>query len=216
MHELAVTTVEVDGVIRLDGYVREFEDGVMWVGSDTLVRGFTEGERVVLRVMDDQRGECVYGGVIGRVSADMLGCAEVELLSTLQKRAVARVQVRVECEGWVTFPEDAELPDDKPADVDSTTGERRRTFVALDVSAHGMRMMSTAELPIGSTVRFVFPELSEAFWLHAEVVRAQPSRSGTHYGCQFRDATPRELDELFSYVLRTQGALRRQQMLSRD
>lgn len=217
MHELAVCSVEVDGVLRLDGYVREFEDGVMWIGSENLVRGFTEGERVVLRVLDDQRGECLYGGVVGRVSADLLGCAEVELLSMLQKRAVARVPVRVECEGWVTFPEDHEVTDDDgPADIDPATGERRRLFVALDVSAHGMRMMSMAKLPLGSTVRFVFPELSEAFWLHAEVVRAQPSRSGTHYGCQFRDATPRELDELFSYVLRTQGALRRQQMLSRD
>lgn len=216
MHELAVCTVEVDGVIRLDGYVRAFEDGVMWVGSENLVRGFTEGERVVLRVLDDQRGECVYGGTVGRSSADLLGCTEVELLSTLQKRAVARVQVRVECEGWVTFPEGLEPGDDQPADRDPATGEHRCRFVALDVSAHGMRMMCTTDLPIGSTVRFVFPELPEAFWLHADIVRAQPSRSGTHYGCRFRDASPRELDELFSYVLRTQGALRRQQMLSRD
>lgn len=217
MHELSVCTVEADGAVRLHGYVREFEDGVMWIGSENLVRGFAEGERVVLRVLDDQRGECVYGGVVGRVSADMLGCTDVELLSTLQKRAVARVQVRVECEGWVSYPEDEQPEEDeKPGDIDPGTGERRRTFVVLDVSAHGMRMMSTADLPIGSVARFVFPELSEAFWLHAEVVRAQPSRSGTHYGCQFRDASPRELDELFSYVLRTQGALRRQQMLSRD
>ncbi|MEV7973502.1 PilZ domain-containing protein [Cellulomonas sp. NPDC089187] len=216
MHELAVCTVEVEGAVRLDGYVREFADGVMWIGSQNLVRGFTEGERVVLRVLDDQRGECVYGGVVGRMSADLLGCAQVELLSTLQKRAVARVQVHVECEGWVRFPDGADVPDDEAADIDPETGERRRRFTVLDVSAHGMRMMAMTALPIGSLVRFVFPELSEAFWLHAEVVRAQPSRSGTHYGCQFRDASPRELDDLFSYVLRTQGALRRQQMLSRE
>jgi hypothetical protein len=63
-------------------------------------------------------------------------------------------------------------------------------------------------------VRFVFPELSAAFWLQAVVVRAQPSRSGTHYGCRFVETSTRETDELFSYVLRTQGALRRQQKLA--
>jgi c-di-GMP-binding flagellar brake protein YcgR len=63
-------------------------------------------------------------------------------------------------------------------------------------------------------VRFVFPELSAAFWLQAVVVRAQPSRSGTHYGCRFVETSPRETDALFRYVLRTQGAQRRQQTLA--
>jgi c-di-GMP-binding flagellar brake protein YcgR len=75
-------------------------------------------------------------------------------------------------------------------------------------------MMSQTELPPGSTIRFVFPELSDAFWLQAVVVRAQPSRTGSHYGCRFVETSPRETDELFRYVLRTQGAQRRQQMLA--
>jgi c-di-GMP-binding flagellar brake protein YcgR len=147
------------------------------------------------------------------VSADTVAFTGVELLSTLQKRAVARVSVTVECEGFATLaaPEDGE--DGAPAEA-AATGEVPFTFTVLDVSAHGMRMMSQTELPPGSSVRFVFPELSAAFWLQAVVVRAQPSRSGTHYGCQFVETSPRETDELFSYVLRTQGAQRRQQKLA--
>lgn len=215
MHELALCSVEHDdGRTALSGYVRTFEDGVLWLGTEGIVRGVAEDETYLLRVLDDARGECLYQGEVARVSADTVAFTGVELLSTLQKRAVARVAVSIECEGFArlaTEPdEEGEHPEPAPEDGE----EVRLTFTVLDVSAHGMRMMSQTELPPGSTVRFVFPELSAAFWLQAVVVRAQPSRSGTHYGCQFVETSPRETDELFSYVLRTQGAQRRQQKLA--
>jgi c-di-GMP-binding flagellar brake protein YcgR len=226
MHELALCSVEHDdGRTVLSGYVRTFEDGVLWVGTEGIVRGVAEEELYLLRVLDDARGECLYQGEVARITADTVAFVGVELLSTLQKRAVARVSVTVECQGFATLaqPEDDEARDDVSAgqsgsapagDTPSEAGEIPFTFTVLDVSAHGMRMMSQTELPPGSSVRFVFPELSAAFWLQAVVVRAQPSRSGTHYGCQFVETSPRETDELFSYVLRTQGALRRQQKLA--
>ncbi len=214
MHELALCSVEHDGRTVLSGYVRTFEDGVLWVGTEGIVRGVAEGEGYTLRVLDEVRGECVYVGEVGRVTADTVGFAGVELLSTLQKRAVARVAVTVECDGFVTVPEPADGPDGDAADGPAAAGEQPLRFTVLDVSAHGMRMMSATELPPGSTVRFVFPELSDAFWLQAVVVRAQPSRSGTHYGCRFVETSPRETDALFRYVLRTQGAQRRQQTLA--
>ena len=129
-------------------------------------------------------------------------------------RAVARVAVAVECEGFVTLPAGAGDGPDEGADGADAAGEQPLRFTVLDVSAHGMRMMTTTVLPPGSTVRFVFPELSDAFWLQAVVVRAQPSRTGTHYGCRFVETSPRETDALFRYVLRTQGAQRRQQTLA--
>lgn len=226
MHELALCSVEHDdGRTVLSGYVRTFEDGVLWLGTEGIVRGVAEDETYLLRVLDDARGECLYQGDVARVSADTVAFTGVELLSTLQKRAVARVSVSVECEGFARLaaePEPgAEASGEPGADVAAALAavpaegdEVRFTFTVLDVSAHGMRMMSQTELPPGSSVRFVFPELSAAFWLQAVVVRAQPSRSGTHYGCQFVETSPRETDELFSYVLRTQGALRRQQKLA--
>jgi hypothetical protein len=218
MHELALCSVEHDdGRTALSGYVRTFEDGVLWVGTEGIVRGVAEDETYLLRVLDDARGECVYQGDVARVSADTVAFTGVELLSTLQKRAVARVAISVECEGFATLaaPEDGEEDGAAGAATEpAAAGEVPFTFTVLDVSAHGMRMMSQTELPPGSSVRFVFPELSAAFWLQAVVVRAQPSRSGTHYGCQFVETSPRETDELFSYVLRTQGAQRRQQKLA--
>lgn len=206
MHELALCSVEHDGRQVLSGYVRTFDDGVLWAGTEGIVRGVAEGELYTLRVLDEVRGECVYVGEAARITADTVGFAGVELLSTLQKRAVARVAVAVECEGFVTVPGGDEGAEE--------TGEQPLRFTVLDVSAHGMRMMTTTVLPPGSTVRFVFPELSDAFWLQAVVVRAQPSRSGTHYGCRFVETSPRETDALFRYVLRTQGAQRRQQTLA--
>ncbi|MBD3778396.1 MULTISPECIES: PilZ domain-containing protein [unclassified Cellulomonas] len=215
MHELALCSVEHDGRTVLSGYVRTYDDGVLWAGTEGIVRGVAEGEHYTLRVLDEVRGECVYVGAVARITADTVAFAGVELLSTLQKRAVARVAVSVECEGFAT---PAGTPHDEGAtpagDGAPGSGERPVQFTVLDVSAHGMRMMSQTELPPGSTVRFVFPELSDAFWLQAVVVRAQPSRSGTHYGCRFVETSPRETDALFRYVLRTQGAQRRQQTLA--
>lgn len=230
MHELALCSVEHDGYAVLSGYVRTFEDGVLWAGFEGIVRGVSEGDVYLLRVLDDARGECVYQGEVARITADTVAFVGVELLSTLQKRAVARVAVHVEVQGFARL---AAVPDghehghghgpaaDGPAQaaadgaaVDGDADELPFVFTVLDVSAHGMRMMSQTELPVGSEVRFVFPELSAAFWLQAVVVRAQPSRSGTHYGCRFVETSTRETDELFSYVLRTQGAQRRQQKLA--
>ena len=214
MHELAPCTVEVDGVAVLHGYVRTFDDGVLWLGTEQLVRGLTEDVDVQLRVLDDVRGECRYVGRVARTTVDTAAFTGVELLSTVQKRAVARVAVQVECEGLATLPWSGEPGGDEQSDPASGSAEVPLRFTVQDVSAHGMRMMSTTVLPPGSTVRFVFPELSDAFWLQAVVVRAQPSRVGTHYGCRFVETSPRETDELFRYVLRTQGAQRRQQMLA--
>jgi hypothetical protein len=220
MHELALCSVEHDDRSVLDGYVRTFEDGVLWVGTESIVRGLAEDQVCVLRVLDDARGECVYQGTVARISADTVAFVEVELLSTLQKRAVARVAVAVECEGYARLAADPDAAGGAGtavpggADPDADADEQRIVFTVLDVSAHGMRMMSQTVMPPGSTVRFVFPELSDAFWLQAVVVRAQSSRTGTHYGCQFVETSPRETDELFRYVLRTQGALRRQQKLA--
>lgn len=225
MHELALCTVELDGAGTLRGYVRTFEDGVLWMGTEGIVRGVPEEAHARLTVLDDVRGECVYVGDVARVTADTVAFAGVELLSTVQKRAVARVAIAVECEGLARVPWTAEhAAEGGGGGVDPTgvgEGDDREhsdefalRFTVLDVSAHGMRMMSQTELPPGSTIRFVFPELSDAFWLQAVVVRAQPSRTGSHYGCRFVETSPRETDELFRYVLRTQGAQRRQQMLA--
>ncbi|WP_147794459.1 PilZ domain-containing protein [Cellulomonas sp. Y8] len=224
MHELALCSVEHDGHAVLSGYVRTFEDGVLWAGFEGIVRGVAEGDVYLLRVLDDARGECVYQGEVARITADTVAFVGVELLSTLQKRAVARVAVHVEVQGFARLAavreehehghEHGAGPAAEAVEVDGEAEEVPFVFTVLDVSAHGMRMMSQTELPLGSEVRFVFPELSAAFWLQAVVVRAQPSRSGTHYGCRFVETSDRETDELFSYVLRTQGALRRQQKLA--
>lgn len=227
MHELEPCTVRLRGVQVLEGYVRSFDDGLLVLASDHAVR-VDEGEAVVVRVLDRVRGECEYSGTIAEATVNGLTLAGVELLGSIQKRTAARVTVSVPCAGtarlaWVApqegsgvvgaLPEPgAEAGAGDPAEAKPT--EIPLKFTVIDVSAHGMRMMCTTVLPPGSTIRFVFPELSDGIRLEAVVVRAQESRSGNHYGCRFVGTTPRQTDDLFRYVLRTQGAQRRQQMLA--
>jgi hypothetical protein len=236
MHELEPCTVRLRGVQVLEGYVRSFDDGLLVLASDHAVR-VDEGEDVVVRVLDGVRGECEYAGTIAAATVNGLTLAGVELLGSIQKRTAARVTVSVPCTGTVRLawaePHEragaldapglgaaaagADAQSVGPVDGAEPAGEATEIpvkFTVIDVSAHGMRMMCSTVLPPGSTIRFVFPELSDDFRLEAVVVRAQESRSGNHYGCRFVGTTPRQTDDLFRYVLRTQGAQRRQQMLA--
>ncbi len=236
MHELERCIVRLHGVQVLEGYVRSFDDGLLVLASDHAVR-VDEQQDVVVGVLDSVRGEVEYAGTIVRAAVDGLTLADVRLLGSVQKRTAARVTVSVTCVGTVRLApgsgattagtSDAAVAlgasevlgaGAEPGSVDDGAGDEpaeiRLPFTVVDVSAHGMRMMSTTVLPPGSTIRFVFPELSDDFRLEAVVVRAQESRSGNHYGCRFVGTTPRQTDDLFRYVLRTQGAQRRQQMLA--
>lgn len=223
MHELEPCHVQVDGATLLVGYVREMVDGMLRIGSQDLIRGMEPGLDVVVVVLDEVRGECEYVGMVLRVSAGIVEIGEVELRSTLQKREVVRVRVAVECAGTAQRPwtpataaapggaAAAVGPDAAPAGGQPSP-ETPLKFTVLDISAHGMRFLATEDLPLGTTVRFLYPELTRPFPLEARVVRVQESRTGTHYGCQFVGASPRETDVLFRYVLRTQGEQRRQQL----
>lgn len=90
--------------------------------------------------------------------------------------------------------------------------EGNLAFTMLDISAHGMRILSQASLAPGQRIRFLYEELPEPILIEAVVVRAQQSRTGTHYGCRFLGLTSRETDALFRHVLHTQGAQRRERM----
>jgi hypothetical protein len=216
MHDLALCTVHTDGDTLVDGFVREFEGGVLTIATSQLVLGLTPGDDVTVRVLDDVRGECLYAGYVSRVASDQLDVSELELVSTLQKREVVRVHVAVACRGVVLTTGARPEPDGSATDPDAPDAEPDAPldfgFTMLDVSAHGMQMLARAELSVGSIVRFRFQELDSPFPITAVVVRREESRSGTHYGCRFTGMTARQTDTLFGYVLRTQGDQRRERM----
>ncbi|MBO3086290.1 flagellar brake protein [Cellulomonas fengjieae] len=195
MHDLAPCALSA-GDRALSGYVAEFADGTMTIGIDADGFGtFRAGDDVQLLVLDEVRGEVRYDGWVAQAGATTVRVAELELTSTLQKRQVARVRIAQPCVGTV------ELPD----------GDGRAiTFVVLDISAHGMRISTTAPLAEHERVSFGFPIGDRDVALVAEVLRSQQTDSGTTLcGCRFVGLHERDADTLFRFVMQTQGAQRR-------
>lgn len=236
MHDLSLCTVHVDGEVIVDGFVLDFAGDVLTIATSRLAVGLTPGDDVTVQVLDEVRGECLYGGFVSRVAPDQVDIAEPALVSTLQKREVVRVRVAIPCRGTVVLRAAAPAPDDDEARSDggvdrgtdgwtgttttamapvteaATATGNRIDFTMLDVSAHGMRVLAHVELAAGSVVRFRFEELHAPFVIDAVVVRGEQSRTGTHYGCRFVGMTVRQTDALFGYVLRTQGDQRRERL----
>ncbi|MCC2307507.1 PilZ domain-containing protein [Cellulomonas chengniuliangii] len=106
--------------------------------------------------------------------------------------------------------EDEPVEASEPVEAEAHEGDL--AFTMLDISAHGMRILSQATLQPGQRIRFLYEELPSPMLLEAVVVRAQPSRTGTHYGCRFLGLTSRQTDDLFRHVLQTQGVQRRERM----
>ena len=195
MHDLAHCTLAAGGRV-LDGYVVECADGALTFGAELGILGaFRVGTDVQVLVLDEVRGEVRYSGWVARTDATTVQVADLELTSILQKRQVVRVAITQLCTGLVHSP---------------GSDDRSITFVVLDISAHGMRISTNAELTEQERVAFEFPIRDRALALDAEVLRSQRiGARSTHYGCRFVGLGERDKDALFRYVLHTQGAQRR-------
>jgi len=200
MHDLARCVLSA-GERVLDGYVVAFIDGTMTIGAeDGALAGFRDGDDVEVLVLDPVRGEVHYSGWLVRVGPTTVQVGELELTAVLQKRQAARVNITQICTGVVGAADD----DAEPI-----------TFMVLDIGAHGMRIATTAALTESDRVRFGFPTGARTIALDAEVVRSQPTHSGsTQYGCRFVGLRESDSDALFRYVLHAQGAQRRTRLMS--
>ncbi|NUU17239.1 PilZ domain-containing protein [Cellulomonas humilata] len=196
MHHLAHCSLSAEGRV-LDGFVISCADGTLMMRTEPGAAGgaFRAGDDVQVLVLDDVRGEVRYTGWVAKVRATSMQIADLELTSTLQKRKVARVRIAQTCTGVVTSPE----------------GDTRSlTFVVLDISAHGMRVSTTAELAERDRIAFRFPARDRVVALDAEVLRSHRTNGrSTQCGCRFVGLVERDLDTLFRYVLQTQGTQRR-------
>ena len=208
MHDLALCTVHVGGDVIVDGFVVALAGDVLTIAASHVVPGLAPGDDVTVLVLDEVRGECLYAGFVSRVAGDRLDVADLELISRLQKRAVVRIRVTLPCRGTLG-PDGAAFPRGDIACATSSAIARQIDFTMLDVSAHGMRVSTNADLAVGSVIRFRFEELDHPFTIDAVVARGEESRTGMRYGCRFTGMTVRQGDALFSYVLRTQGHQRR-------
>ncbi|MDM7830874.1 PilZ domain-containing protein [Cellulomonas edaphi] len=200
MHDLARCTVTAGDVV-LDGYVADFDGATMSVGTEAgRVGSFRDGDDVTVLVLDEVRGEVRYSGWVAAVRGTGLQLAGLELTSMLQKRKVARVRIAQICTGTVGADEDS---------------RRTMTFTVLDIGAHGMRISTTERLVVAERIAFRFPLADRTLSLQAEVVRSQRTPSGAHqFGCRFVGLAAGDLDAMFRYVMRAQGAQRRARLQS--
>ena len=195
MHDLARCALTAADRV-LDGHVVSCADGNLTFAAERGVMGaFRAGDAVDALVLDEVRGEVRYSGWVAQVGVTTVRVADLELTSMLQKRKVARVGVAQLCIGVVPGPEGDERP---------------ISFVVVDISAHGMRISTTAELTLGDRVVFEFPTPDRLVRLDAEVLRSQEtSTKAIQYGCRFVNLAERDMDVLFRFVMHTQGAHRR-------
>ncbi|MGN8244814.1 PilZ domain-containing protein [Cellulomonas soli] len=208
------------------GHIRSFDGRDAVVVPEALPRGLTPGMPVRLRVMDDVRGECHYGGYVVRVGA-IVEIGSIELESVVQKRDGVRVGVRLLCIAALERA-DTHLPGDaadtgEPADEHTADDEdpadeapgRSVGVTVLDLSANGTRLTCTARLDVGDILTFDLPAVvvgrGGALPLHVQalVVRTQSLAGVVHYGCRFVGLDERSSDHLYAYVARTQREQRR-------
>ncbi|WP_448631732.1 PilZ domain-containing protein [Cellulomonas soli] len=209
------------------GHIRAFDGRDAVVVPEALPRGLSAGMPVRLRVMDDVRGECLYGGYVVRVGA-IIEVGSIELESVVQKRDGVRVGVRLLCiaaleraDAPADEPDDErdDEPDDEPdSDPDAAADEQPTRSVGvtvLDLSANGTRLTCTARLDVGDILTFDLPAVvvgrGGALPLHVQalVVRTQSLAGVVHYGCRFVGLDERSSDHLYAYVARTQREQRR-------
>ena len=201
MHDLercALTARDRGSVV--EGYVAAFDGETMTVAAEHGVTpgALRTGDEVQVLVLDEVRGEVRYAGEVTRVGATTVAITDLVLVSTLQKRQGARVRTLQLCTGVATGP------DGPPREI---------SFVVVDISAHGMRISTNADVEVHDRVVFEFPTGRGKVKLDAEVLRAQrTSTGGTQFGCRFVDIREADADALFRFVLRTQGEQRRMRL----
>lgn len=230
MHEMRPCTV-AGAEAHVAGHVRSFDGRQATVVPESLVRGLTPGMPVRLRVLDDVRGECLYGGYVVRVGA-VLEVDGIELESVVQKRDGVRVGVRLSC---IAALERAVMPADEPAGTAAEADEHGTDAVAedgpapdeeavahesvgvtvLDLSANGTRLTCTSRLGVGDILGFELPAVVASrggalpLQVQALVVRTQSVAGVMHYGCRFVGLDERSSDHLYAYIARTQREQRR-------
>jgi c-di-GMP-binding flagellar brake protein YcgR len=154
-----------------------------------------------VQLLDEVRGEVRYGATVLAVQDDAVEVGQLVQLSARQRRGAARVRVHMTCRGSIGRP--GRAPGEATAPV---------IVSVLDISATGARLLLPADLPAGTLVTFEFATLSGSMSLTARVLRGEESMSGWRYGCELVDLTTRQSEEIFRFVLLTQGEQRRREL----
>ena len=186
------------GELVARGFVREHRGDAMVVDAQTLAgTWFDEGEPAMVEVFDTDRGTMTYEGFVDFAAGKRVRLHRLRLQVVRQQRSALRVpaDVPVRLEARLGGPEGEEEPD-PPV-----------WLTAIDLSAHGARLLSAEEVEPGQRWRVGLDAPRRPMSLTAEVIRVEKVRGGYSCGCRFVDATERDHDELFGWVLDLQRRL---------
>ncbi|MCG2798384.1 MAG: PilZ domain-containing protein [Cellulomonas sp.] len=201
MHELARSVLVSATGTQVDGHVESSTSSSLVIRCRTALDELAPGAPVEVQLLDEVRGEVRYGATVLDVQDDAVEVGQLVQISVRQRRGAARVRVHRTCRGSIGPA--GRAPDEHAASA---------IVSVLDISATGTRLLLPSDLPIGTLVTFEFTTLGGALPLTARVLRGEESMSGWRYGCELVDLTPKQSEEIFRFVLLTQGEQRRREL----
>lgn len=207
----------VHGELVARGFVREQARGGIVIDAQTLAgTWFDEGDEAVVEVFDPDRGSLTYRAVVDFAAAKRIRLVDLRLQEVRQQRSALRVptDLTVTVIGPALDPQPADQTVDQrdvetPEEDREPQAEEYEAWQAtlVDLSAHGLRLVTAEDLQDGSRWRVVLGTPRGPLELVAEVVRSHELRGQVAYGCRIVGATEREHDLLFSWVLHLQRRL---------
>lgn len=159
---------------------------------------FRPGDRIVLEVHNTGRGALTYHGDVEHIEGRRMYLRAIALQAVRQERVAVRVATDLVIEASVR----------EEAEEGEPPGPRVRIRV-VDLSAHGMRLLSPYQAHAGQHLMVQLPTPQGILHLDAEVVRAEEVPGGWLCGSTFVDVTARERDVLFAWVLELQRQILR-------
>ncbi|MBO0900056.1 PilZ domain-containing protein [Cellulomonas sp. zg-ZUI222] len=197
MHELAVCTLRTKSG-DVDGHVVSFDAGVLVLEVDDPVEDREIGDAASVTVLDPVRGLCRYVGLLGGTSGTAVQLVVLERGVPDQRRSAARALYRTACTGKVESP----------------SGVAGVSVTVVDISASGVRFVTSRSLSRGDVVRFPMPAGDTTVDLAARVLRVEEGQHEWRYGCELVDLDDRTRETLFRLVLSLQRAAARERSLA--
>lgn len=197
MHELALCSLRTrSGDVA--GHVVSFDSDVLVIEVQVPLEDREIGDAASAIVMDPVRGLCRYVGLLGGTDGTSVQLVVVERGVPDQRRSAARASYRVAC----------------PGRMETSAGIVAVGVTVVDVSASGVRFVTSRRLHRGDVVQFPMPAGDTTVDLLARVLRVEEGQHEWRYGCELIDVDDRTRETMFRLVLALQRAAARERSLA--
>ncbi|KGM13410.1 flagellar brake protein [Cellulomonas bogoriensis] len=190
------------GELLAEGFVREHEDDRLVVEAENFSGRWLEpGDPAVVQVMSALRGQCTYDATVAWAAAGRVELHGLRLQASVQQRAAVRVPTAI------AVPVTHVVRDGVPESL-----EEPIQVVVVDISAHGVRLMSADPIEPETRLRLRLPVATPPLDLMVRVLRHTEAPRGWAHGCRFDRISERDEDVLFRFVLSEQRRRRAQHL----